>query len=403
MLSIHAALLVLPLLACSATAPQAVASAPSLAVQGARSGPRTVAILVYEGVELLDFAGPGEVFAAARGADGRGFQVVTVARTKARVRSQGFVDVVPQHSIADCPAPDVLVLPGGNVPEERELVEWVRRCAESAELVMSVCNGAFLLAEAGLLDGLEVTTHHGSLDSLAARYPDVRVLVNRRFVDTGRVMTCAGVSAGIDGALHVVARMLGTEAARRTARYMEYVWRPAEIAALPAEPGRTPAEGPGAELAALALDAGIDAALARLRTLEPRPEEGELNRTAYALLGGGESARARALFELVVAAHPASANARDSLADACERAGDPAAAREHAEGTLALLPPDAGSDSGQVAMLRNVATSRLVRLGRGDPATLRFACACAGCEDVRYVGPGACPGCGMELVERAPD
>jgi putative intracellular protease/amidase len=403
MIPFHASLLVLPLLACSAPAREEVASLPAV-VAAPTVEPRTVAILVYEGVELLDFAGPGEVFAAARGPDGRAFRVVTVARTKERVRSQGFVDVVPQHSIADCPAPDILVLPGGNVPsEDRELVEWVRRCSTSAELVMSVCNGAFLLAEAGLLDGLEATTHHGSLDGLAARYPETRVLVNRRFVDSGRVMTCAGVSAGIDGALHVVERMLGADSARRTARYMEYEWRPEEIAALHAEEGRTIAEGPGAELAALARDAGVAAALARYHELDPRPEEAELNRTGYALLARGEGAAARALLELVVAAHPASANARDSLADACERSGDRAAALEHSEGTLALLAKSPEGESARAAMLRNVAASRLVRLGRGDPRTLRFVCSCDGCADVRYVGGGACPGCGMALVERAPD
>lgn len=202
--------------------------------------PRNVAILVYEGVELLDFAGPGEVFAAARGPGGRAFRVFTVAKEKRPVRSQGFVDVTPEFSIADCPAPDIVVVPGGNVPDgDRELQEWIKRCAAKNELVMSVCNGAFLLAQAGLLDGLEVTTHHGSLRALAEGFPQTRVLTNRRFVDHGRVMTCAGVSAGIDGALHVVERLLSQETAQATARYMEYAWRPEEIAAQHAEPGRT--------------------------------------------------------------------------------------------------------------------------------------------------------------------
>src|SRR5262245_563630 len=207
--------LFLPLLACRAPA------AAEIAADTRPAQPRTVAILVYEGVELLDFAGPGEVFAAARGPSGRAFRVVTVAKTRTPVRSQGFVSVTPEFSIADCPAPDVLVLPGGNVPDEdAELVQWVHLCAQSAELVMSVCNGALLLGRTGLLDGLEATTHHGSLDGLAGIAPKTRVLTNRRFVDSGHVMTCAGVSAGIDGALHVLERMLGAESARQTARYM---------------------------------------------------------------------------------------------------------------------------------------------------------------------------------------
>jgi transcriptional regulator GlxA family with amidase domain len=203
----------------------------------APSGPRDVAILVYEGVELLDFSGPGEVFSAARGKDGRAFRVFTVAATKSPITSQHFVTVTPEFSFADCPAPEIVVVPGGNVPSDAAHVEWLRALAPKSELVMSVCNGALLAAAAGLLDGLEATTHHGSLEGLATEYPKTRVYTNRRFVDSGRVMTCAGVSAGIDGALHVVERLHGAEAARSTARYMEYEWRPAEIEALHAQPG----------------------------------------------------------------------------------------------------------------------------------------------------------------------
>lgn len=199
--------------------------------------PRAVAILVYEGVELLDFAGPGEVFSAAHAADGRAFRVFTVAATRSPIQSQRFVTITPEFTFADCPPPAIVVLPGGSVPDDETHVEWLRGLAPRCELVMSVCNGAYLAAAAGLLDGLEATSHHGALAGLAARYPKTRVYANRRFVDSGRVMTCAGVSAGIDGALHVVERLHGTDAARSTARYMEYEWRPAEIAALHAQPG----------------------------------------------------------------------------------------------------------------------------------------------------------------------
>src|SRR6185436_12811173 len=199
---------VLPLLACNSPSAQQVASG-----QTETAHERFVAILVYEGVELLDVSRPGEVFSSAHGPSGRAFRVGTVAKTKAPVKSQGFVTITPQYSIEDCPEPDIVVVPGGGIPDgDRDLQQWVRACAESSELVMSVCNGAFLLAQAGLLDGLEVTTHHGSLVGLAGGFPNVKVLTNRRFVDSGRVMTCAGVSAGIDGALHVVERMLGQEA-----------------------------------------------------------------------------------------------------------------------------------------------------------------------------------------------
>jgi transcriptional regulator GlxA family with amidase domain len=188
---------------------------------------RNVAVFVHEGVELLDFAGPGEVFAAA--GSGRAFKVYTVAATRDPVKSQGFLTVTPEFTIADCPKPDVIVLPGGNtlVPlKDPKVVEWVKAASADAEVTLSVCTGAFLLAKAGLLDGKEATTHWGSVERLKKAYPKVTVRADRRFVDNGKVVTTAGVSAGIDGALHVVGRLLGGQAAKDTARYMEYKWDP---------------------------------------------------------------------------------------------------------------------------------------------------------------------------------
>lgn len=202
---------------------------------------RRVAILVYPGVELLDFAGPGEVFASAahRGA----FEVFTVAATREPVVSQGFVEVTPQYSIADSPHPDLLVIPGGNagsVIDNPELMAWVTKTAAKAEAVMSVCNGAFILARAGLLDGLEATTHWSSIDALRRAAPRTRVLDDVRFVDNGRVVTSAGVSAGIDAALHLVSRLVGEKTAKGTARYMEYRYQPQ------AEAGSSVAQAGGA-------------------------------------------------------------------------------------------------------------------------------------------------------------
>jgi len=364
---------------------------------------RKVAILVYQDVELLDFAGPGEVFSAAHGPEGHAFRVFTVAKTKAPVRSQGFVSITPEFSIADCPAPDIVVVPGGHVPDEdRELQEWVRRCATSSELVMSVCNGAFLLAEAGLLDGLEATTHHGSHQALTANYPKTRVFTNRRFVDSGRVMTCAGVSAGIDGALHVVERLLGEEVAQRTARYMEYEWRPAEIAAQLAEPGRTVADSQGAKLAELVRTKGVEAALAAYRALPTPPGEEELEADGTMLLRLRKGLEARALLELAVAAFPDSANSRDSLSEACEALGDAPAALRHAEEALARTKTDKGLDPARAKEIQNAAASRLVRLGKGDKSALRFGCPpCSGeCDEARFLEAGPCPGCGMPMVTR---
>ena len=188
---------------------------------------RNVAILLFEGVELLDFAGPGEVFSAAGGRGG--FKVFTVGATTEAITSQGFVTIRPEFSTATSPRPDILILPGGGVGsvlDDPTLMDWIKRSSRDAELVLSVCNGALVLAKAGLLDGLEATTHHGSIASLRKLAPRTKVHENRRFVDNGKIVTAGGVSAGIDAALHVVERLLGPSAARTTARYMEYRWEP---------------------------------------------------------------------------------------------------------------------------------------------------------------------------------
>lgn len=188
---------------------------------------RNVAILLYDRVELLDFAGPGEVFAAAGGRST--FKVFTVAATEEPIHSQGFVEITPEYSIANSPRPDILVIPGGgvgNVLHNPQLMGWIKKTAEEAEIVLSVCNGALVLAQTGLLDGLEVTTHHGSLERLRRMASQATVHDDRRYVDNGRIITSAGVSAGIDSSLYVVARLLGEDAARQTAWYMEYNWQP---------------------------------------------------------------------------------------------------------------------------------------------------------------------------------
>lgn len=187
---------------------------------------RNVAIVLYDGMELLDFAGPGEVFQAA----GKAFNVYTVAATSEPIVSQSFVKIVPEYTIETSPKPDILVIPGGNaanVARLAPLVEWVIRSAQASEVTLSVCTGAFVLAKAGLLDGLHATTWHGAIGRLRDAAPKATIHENVRFVDNGRYVTTAGVSAGIDGALHVVSRLLGEEQARSTARYMEYdKWDP---------------------------------------------------------------------------------------------------------------------------------------------------------------------------------
>jgi putative intracellular protease/amidase len=192
-----------------------------------------VAVVLYDGVEVLDFAGPSEVFAAAGGFGSRGdepaFEVYTVGRTRDAITSQGFLEVLPDYSIADAPLPDVLVLPGGGtgaVRADAEFMAWIDRAAAGADVSLTVCTGAFILGQTGRLDGREATTWYNAVDRLAAAFPAAKVQPGRRFVDSGNVVTTAGVSAGIDGSLHVVARLLGRRVADRTAQYMEYHWSP---------------------------------------------------------------------------------------------------------------------------------------------------------------------------------
>jgi transcriptional regulator GlxA family with amidase domain len=186
-----------------------------------------VAIFIHEGVELLDFAGPGEVFASSPG-----FNVFTVAASVEPIVCQGFVKITPQFTIANCPRPDVIVLPGGatNIPMgNKDVIDWLRNAVPKTQVTLSVCTGAGLLSKAGQLDGKTVTTFHNYIDALQEITPKAKVIRNTRFVDNGLIITTAGVSAGIDGALHVVSKIKGLAAAKATAEYMEYdKWKPEE-------------------------------------------------------------------------------------------------------------------------------------------------------------------------------
>ena len=194
-----------------------------------KSSIKNVAIFIFNGVELLDFTGPGEVFAAAFVPDGA-LRVFTVATNKEPLISQGFLTVQPDYTIADCPEPDIIVLPGGNVTasvDDPQVIEWISSNSANLDALMSVCNGAHILQKTGLLDGKKATTHYGAIESLRRNSPTTEVLEDTRWVDNGLVITTAGVSAGIDGALRVIERMYGMEVAQRTARYMEYdKWDP---------------------------------------------------------------------------------------------------------------------------------------------------------------------------------
>jgi transcriptional regulator GlxA family with amidase domain len=188
---------------------------------------RNVALLLFDDVEVLDFAGPFEVFAVTdelRGHDT--FNVYTVAASPASVRARNGLVVVPDFVLESAPTPQVLIVPGGfgtrRLLLQPHVLDWIAAKARTAELVMSVCTGALVLGTLGLLDGLRATTHHENLDELRTIAPRVDVVGNERFTDNGKILTAAGISAGIDCSLHVVERLVGAEAATATAEYMEY-------------------------------------------------------------------------------------------------------------------------------------------------------------------------------------
>lgn len=193
-----------------------------------------VAILAFDEVEALDLAGPYEVFTTAsrmhrRAAPeaGEPFGTYCVARDLAPVRARAGLRVLPDADFASAPPPDVLVVPGGVMDAALACpatLVWVRRAAEGARIVASVCTGAFVLAEAGVLTHGPATTHWEDVPDLRERYPHLDVRENARWIDQGRIVTSGGISAGIDMALHLVARLAGQPLAERTARQMDYAW-----------------------------------------------------------------------------------------------------------------------------------------------------------------------------------
>jgi len=186
---------------------------------------KTIAIGIWEGVEELDFVGPYEVLTAwASSANGQDVRVRTVAEEAELVRCAHGLRVLPDATWTDVGEIDVILLPGGHTrPQAADdrVLDRLRKLADNGTLMTSVCTGALVLAAAGLLEGRQATTHWGSLDSLRA-YDGVEVLPDARFVDTGPVITAAGVSAGIDMALHLVARLDSVERAREVRRYIQY-------------------------------------------------------------------------------------------------------------------------------------------------------------------------------------
>src|SRR5499426_2209391 len=195
------------------------------AAQPAAQGPpnrKRAAILVFDGVQIIDYTGPYEVFGQA------GMEVFTVAVRPEVITTAMGMKVTPHYTLENTPAADVLLIPGGTVTRTQEdpnVIKWIQERAKQAEYVVSVCNGAYILAKTGLLDGLTATTFYDLLDGLPAIAPKVKVVRDRRYVDNGKFITTAGISSGIDGSLYVVSKLFGKARAQMAALNMEYDWK----------------------------------------------------------------------------------------------------------------------------------------------------------------------------------
>lgn len=284
--------------------------------QGMAQQPKkfNVAIFLYQGVELLDFAGPAETFSATPD-----FNAYTVSADGKEILSQGFVTIKPQYPIDEAPVPDIVVFPGGNreaTSNNQKVLDWVNSLYSQKVIVMSVCNGAGILAKAGLLNGLVVTTHHSFITGLRKMLPNSTVLDDTKYVDNGNIITTAGVSSGIDGALHIISRIKGRDVARSVAYYMEYnKWTP--------EGGMTIyrneyIEKWRDEAIGIKLDTGKVSANAKI------PYEGELKNLGMELLEKGKYQKTATVMEQAVKWYPYSGSSYSILGKAYLKLGRPA-------------------------------------------------------------------------------
>jgi putative intracellular protease/amidase len=189
---------------------------------GGGDSPPTVAILLFNGAQIIDFAGPWEVFGTA------GFLVHTVAERLEPMTMVFGQRVVADYTFENSPKADILLVPGGGISESMKnprLIQWIQAKAKDVKYVISVCTGALLLGNAGLLDGQTATATYGMVDDLL-EFPNTRVVYDKRYVDSGKIITTAGLSSGIDGAIHLVSRMSGMGEAQSVALRMEYHWEP---------------------------------------------------------------------------------------------------------------------------------------------------------------------------------
>ena len=224
------ALLVLAGISILSEPTMAQADKPATAVQPSlKTAPRNLAILIFDKVQIIDYTGPYETFGHAYSNDGPLFNIYTVAEKTGPITTAMGMSVNPKYTFDSAPRPDVLLIPGGGVEDQlsnANVIKWIQDKAKDAEVVMSVCNGAYILAKAGLLDGLEATTTAGLISGLREAAPKTRVVDDKRYVDNGKIITTAGLSSGIDGSLHLIERLAGRGTAQMAALGMEYNWDP---------------------------------------------------------------------------------------------------------------------------------------------------------------------------------
>lgn len=203
---------------------------------------KNVAVLIFNDVEVLDFAGPFEVFSITGKRDNSSpFNVYTVAETTP-ILARNALSINPHFTLDNCPPPDILIVPGGGgyrpdgTPfgtrkeiDNQPLLDWIKRCSQSTEKLLSVCTGALLLAKIGVLEGMVATTHQGAIAQLTEMLSPEQVHPEARIADNGQIVLSGGISAGIDMSLYVVAQLLGMEQALETAAYMEYDWNPEQL------------------------------------------------------------------------------------------------------------------------------------------------------------------------------
>ncbi|HFK1719971.1 DJ-1/PfpI family protein [Bacillus thuringiensis] len=187
----------------------------------------SVGIFLFNEVEVLDFAGPFEVFSVTEVNEEKPFTVYTVSENGEMITARNGLKVQPDYSIENLPLVDILIIPGGLGAREYEIkneivIKWIRQQMKEVKLMTSVCTGALLLAKAGLLEGLKATTHWASIEKFKNEFQNVEVIENVKFVDEGHIITSAGISAGINMAFHIVKNLLVVHVAEDTAKRMEY-------------------------------------------------------------------------------------------------------------------------------------------------------------------------------------